>query len=55
MTTSEDHKPAAHINDDENPQWTREDFARARPGAEVLPIEVVVAFGRPQPKPEKLS
>ena len=23
--------------DDENPEWTKEDFARARPAAEVLP------------------
>jgi uncharacterized protein (DUF4415 family) len=26
--------------DDENPEWTKEDFARARPAAEVLPESI---------------
>jgi hypothetical protein len=26
--------------DDDNPEWTKEDFARARPAAEVLPESV---------------
>lgn len=31
---------------DENPEWTEADFARARPAAEVLPSEVLAAFGK---------
>ncbi|QFU16569.1 hypothetical protein [Microvirga thermotolerans] len=30
--------------DDENPEWTAEDFARATPAADVLPPEVLAAF-----------
>ena len=33
----ERHKPNPTLPDDENPEWTDEDFARARPAAEVLP------------------
>jgi uncharacterized protein (DUF4415 family) len=33
---------------DDNPEWTAEDFARARPAAEVLPAEVIAAFGKPK-------
>jgi uncharacterized protein (DUF4415 family) len=29
--------PAPELIDDENPEWTDVDFARARPAAEVLP------------------
>jgi hypothetical protein len=29
---------------DDNPDWTAEDFARARPSSEVLPAAVVAAF-----------
>lgn len=29
-------KPNPELVDDENPQWTEADFARARPAAEVL-------------------
>ena len=29
--------------DEDNPEWTKEDFARARPAAEVLP-EFAAAF-----------
>lgn len=32
--------------DDDNPEWTEEDFARARPAHEVLPPEVLAAFGK---------
>jgi uncharacterized protein (DUF4415 family) len=32
--------------DDDNPEWTEEDFAQARPGAEVLPSEVIEAFAK---------
>lgn len=45
-----DERPAA-VFDDDNPEWTEEDFARARPAAEVLSPEVLAAFGRPR-KPE---
>jgi len=31
--------------DDENPEWTNEDFARARPACEVVP-EIVAAYRR---------
>jgi len=41
------------VFDDDNPEWTEEDFARARPAAEVLPPEVVAAFGRPRGRPTK--
>lgn len=30
-------KPKPELIDDENPEWTDEDFARARPASEVLP------------------
>jgi uncharacterized protein (DUF4415 family) len=40
------------VFDDDNPEWTEEDFARAKPGAEVLPAELVAALkskgGRPK-------
>ena len=45
--------------DDENPEWTEEDFRRARPALEVLPKEVVEAIRRyrgqrgPQKAPKK--
>lgn len=32
------------VFDDDNPEWTEADFARARPGAEVLPPEFLAAF-----------
>jgi len=34
--------------DDENPEWTESDFARARPASEVLSPEVLSAFRRPR-------
>jgi uncharacterized protein (DUF4415 family) len=37
-------KPIAF--DDDNPEWTEGDFARARSAAEVLPPEVLAAFGK---------
>ena len=40
------------VFDDDNPEWTEEDFARARPAAEVLPPEFMAAWrakrGRPK-------
>jgi uncharacterized protein (DUF4415 family) len=32
------------VFDDDNPEWTEEDFARARPPAEVLPPELLAQF-----------
>jgi uncharacterized protein (DUF4415 family) len=43
------------IIDDENPEWTAEDFARSRPASEVVP-DVVAAYLRrrgPQRQPTK--
>jgi uncharacterized protein (DUF4415 family) len=40
---------------DENPEWTRDDFVRARPGREVIP-EIVALIRRrrgPQKRPTK--
>lgn len=31
------HKPNPELIDEENPEWTEEDFRRARPAREVLP------------------
>jgi len=36
--------PDPELVDDENPEWTAEDFARARPAREVLPPEVYAAL-----------
>lgn len=38
------------VFDDDNPEWTDEDFARARPAAEVLPGKVVAALTNGKPK-----
>jgi hypothetical protein len=32
------------VFDEENPEWTEGDFARARRGGEALPAEVLAAF-----------
>lgn len=45
------------IFDDENPEWTDEDFKRARPPHEVLSPEVLKAFPKtrgPQVEPKKI-
>lgn len=39
------------VFDDDNPEWTEADFARAKPAGEVLPPEVVAAFGKPRGRP----
>jgi uncharacterized protein (DUF4415 family) len=39
------------VFDDDNPEWTDEDFARARAGAEVLPPEFVAALKRARGRP----
>ena len=45
------HPPLPSDNapfDDDNPEWTAEMFAKARPAEEVLPPEVLAAFKRPR-------
>jgi uncharacterized protein (DUF4415 family) len=37
--------------DDDNPEWTKEDFVRARPASEMLPPEVAAAFVRKRGRP----
>lgn len=39
------------VFDDENPEWTDQDFARARPGTEVLPRELVAGLARTRGRP----
>jgi uncharacterized protein (DUF4415 family) len=41
--------------DDENPEWTADMFARARPAEEILPPEVLAAFKRPRGRPAKAA
>ena len=36
----------------DNPEWTEDDFARARPGREVLPPEVIAASDRFRGRPK---
>lgn len=36
---------------DDNPEWTEEDFARARPADEVLPPNIVAMLVRPRGRP----
>ena len=44
------------VFDDDNPEWTEEDFARARPASKVLPPEVVaIAYQKPQVQDEVVS
>lgn len=45
------------VDDPENPEWTAADFARAKNPEEVLPPDVLSAFGRkrgPQRAPKKI-
>ncbi|MEO6946333.1 MAG: BrnA antitoxin family protein [Nitrobacter sp.] len=37
-------KPKEPVFDDDNPEWTKADFARARPPEEVLPPEILAQF-----------
>src|SRR5206468_161578 len=56
---NEDMRKNPSRPDAENPEWTEEDFRRARPALEVLPREVVEAIRRyrgqrgPQKSPTK--
>jgi len=43
----------APVFDDENPEWTKEDFAKARPASEVLPAEVLANFTKARGRPKK--
>lgn len=48
--------PREPVFDPDNPEWTDEDFARAKPPADVLPAAVLAAFPRtrgPQKAPTK--
>ena len=45
------------VFDEENPEWTEEDFARARPAHEVLSPKVLASFPKtrgPQKLPKKI-
>jgi uncharacterized protein (DUF4415 family) len=41
--------------DRDNPEWTKEDFAKARPAAEVLPAEALAAFGKTRGRPKSAT
>ena len=41
--------------DTDNPEWTREDFARAKPANEVLPPEFLAAARRARGRPKGTS
>jgi len=52
--------PEPDLTDEDNPEWTVEDFARARPAHEMLPPEVLAAFPNTrargvQKKPTKIA
>ena len=40
------------LTDPENPEWTEADFARARPGAEILPPEALRVFAKARGRPK---
>lgn len=45
------------VFDEDNPEWTEEDFAKARPPEEVLPPEILAQFKNargPQKAPTKI-
>ena len=42
-------RPNPEMIDDENPEWTEEDFRRARPAAEVLPPELLAILPKRKP------
>jgi uncharacterized protein (DUF4415 family) len=46
------------VFDDDNPEWAEEDFAKARPPAEVLPAKLLAQFKGtrgPQKAPTKIA
>lgn len=44
-------KPWLEADFDDNPEWTEEDFARARPASEVVEPEVLALLVRPRGRP----
>jgi uncharacterized protein (DUF4415 family) len=50
-------KPNPELIDDDNPEWTEEDFAIARPAHEVLPSSLLKKLGvrGPQKSPTKVA
>jgi uncharacterized protein (DUF4415 family) len=51
-------KPKEPVFDDDNPEWTKADFAQARPPAEVLPPKLLAQFKGtrgPQKTPTKVA
>lgn len=40
------------VADHDNPEWTKEDFAKARRGSEVLPVEFSKVFKRKPGRPK---
>lgn len=42
-------RPNPEMIDDENPEWTEEDFRRARPASEVLPAELLAILPKRKP------
>jgi uncharacterized protein (DUF4415 family) len=44
-------EPEPDLTDPDNPEWTEEMFARARPAKDVLPPEVLANFKRPAGRP----
>lgn len=43
------------LTDPDNPEWTEEDFARARPAAEVLSPETLALFGKRRGRPPAVA
>jgi uncharacterized protein (DUF4415 family) len=51
-------KPKEPVFDDDNPEWTEADFAKARPPEEVLPPDLLAQFKAtrgPQKAPTKVA
>lgn len=48
-------RPDPELIDDENPEWTDEDFARARPARDVLPPDVLANFPRMVGRPRAVT
>jgi uncharacterized protein (DUF4415 family) len=46
------YEPEPDLTDPDNPEWTEEDFARARPASEVLPPTLYAALTRPRGRPK---
>jgi len=46
-------RPTKLVEDDDNPVWTKADFARARPASEVHGAEIAAGFIRKRGRPAK--